>query len=53
MFFHQDFLQWLFVTDVPLIIVIGNSVMAVKIKYLFILVALLVVLILRLFKKKK
>jgi len=40
------------VTIVPIIILIGDPDMPVKIKYLFIVIALIVVLLFRLFRKK-
>jgi hypothetical protein len=42
----------LFVTIVPIIILFSDPDMAVKIKYLFIAIALVVVLLFRLFRKK-
>ena len=43
----------LIVTIVPLLILFGDKEMAVKLKYLFILIALIVVLLFRIFSKKK
>jgi uncharacterized membrane protein YqjE len=41
------------VTIVPLIILFGDNEMPVKFKYLFIVIALIIVLIFKLFQKKR
>lgn len=43
----------LIIIIVPIIILIGDKEMAVKFKYLFILIALIVVLLFRIFQRKK